>query len=162
MEKIKRSRQQKKKQKLSFAGLLPSDLVDRKKRKPQDPPAPVSAFYQIKAPVILENPSSPLSDFNFNPNGKWYGEKASGLLQPPTHNIKHRQVTLDFISPSIGAFSPNTNWFGEKATGLFSYPNHLVPKRHATTLYHYIVLYYYIIETSFIAKHLSVYKLFHP
>jgi len=131
MEKIKRSRQQKKKQKLSFAGLLPSDLVDRRKRKPQDPPAPVSAFYQIKAPVILENPSSPLSDFNFNPNGKWYGEKASGLLQPPTHNIKHRQVTLDFISPSIGAFSPNTNWFGEKATGLFSYPNHLVPKRES-------------------------------
>ena len=134
MEKIKRSRQQKKKHQLSFEGLLPSDLVDRRKRKPQDPPVPVSALYQIKAPVALEHPSSPLSDFNFNPNGKWYGEKISGLLTPPPHNIKHRQVTLDFISPSIGAFSPNTNWFGEKATGLFSYPNHLVPKRHATLL----------------------------
>ena len=134
MAKIKRSRQQKKKQQLSFEGLLPSDLVDRrKKRKPQDPPVPASAFYQIKAPVTLDHPSSPLSDFNFNPNGKWYGEKASGLLTPPAHNIKHRQVILDFISPSIGAFSPNKNWFGEKATGLSSYPNHLVPKRHATT-----------------------------
>jgi len=72
MAKIKRSRQQKKKQQLSFEGLLPSDLVDRrKKRKPQDPPVPASAFYQIKAPVTLDHPSSPLSDFNFNPNGKW-------------------------------------------------------------------------------------------
>jgi len=35
MEKIKRSQQQKKKQKLSFAGLLPSDLVDRGKGNPK-------------------------------------------------------------------------------------------------------------------------------
>ena len=50
MKKIKN--QSKKKSKLSFEGLLPDDLIDRKKRKHQDPPVP--AFYQIKAPVTLD------------------------------------------------------------------------------------------------------------
>merc|ERR1712027_5976 len=111
----------------SFEGLLPDDLIDRRKRKHQDPPVP--AFYQIKAPVTLDFNSPPVGDFSFNPNGKWYGDKAAGLLQPPNHNIKHRQVSLDFVSPSSGEFNPNNNWFGEKQTGFFTYPNHLVPKR---------------------------------
>jgi len=116
-----------KKSKLSFEGLLPDDLIDRRKRKHQDPPVP--AFYQIKPPVTLDFHSPPVGDFSFNPNGKWYGDKATGLLQPPNHNIKHRQVSLDFVSPSSGEFNPNNNWFGEKQTGFFTYPNHLVPKR---------------------------------
>jgi len=125
MQKIKN--QSKKKSKLSFEGLLPDDLIDRKKRKHQDPQVP--AFYQIKAPVKLDYYSGSLEDFAFNPNGKWYGEKATGLLKAPQHKIKDRQVTLDFISPSSGEFNPNKNWFGEKQTGFFTYPNHLVPKR---------------------------------
>ena len=136
-EMIKRSQQKKKKKaQLSFEGLLPSDLVDRRKRKHRDPPVP--AFYQIKAPVSLESPSKPLEDFAFTPTGQWYGEAAAGLLQPPAHTVKHRQVSLDFASPSLGSlaqFSPNTNWFGEKNTGLFSYPSHLVPKRHAPDMF---------------------------
>merc|ERR1712222_63759 len=125
---IKRHQKKQKKRQLSFAGLLPADLVDRRKRKHQEPQAP--AFYQIKAPVTLDYASKPLEDFGFNPNGKWYGEQATGLLQPPAHNIKHRQVSLDFASPSSSSsFSPNNNWFGEKQTGFFSYPSHLVPKR---------------------------------
>ena len=128
-ELIKRHQKKQKKRQSSFAGLLPADLIDRRKRKHQDPQVP--AFYQIKAPVTLDYSSKPLEDFGFNPNGKWYGEKATGLLQPPAHNIKHRQVSLDFASPSSSSsFSPNNNWFGEKQTGFFSYPNHLVPKRH--------------------------------
>ena len=132
-EMIKRSQQKKKKKaQLSFEGLLPSDLVDRRKRKHRDPPVP--AFYQIAAPVSLDSPSKPLEDFSFTPTGQWYGEPAAGLLQPPAHSGKQRHVSLDYTSPSLGAlaqFSPNTNWFGEKNTGLFSYPSHLVPKRHA-------------------------------
>ena len=132
-ELIKRHQQKQKKRQLSFEGLLPADLIDRRKRKHQDPQVP--AFYQIKAPVTLDYTSKPLEDFGFNPNGKWYGEKATGLLQPPAHNIKHRQVSLDFASPSsTSSFSPNSNWFGDKQTGFFSYPSHLVPKRHELSL----------------------------
>merc|ERR1712222_146544 len=68
-ELIKRHQKKQKKRQLSFAGLLPADLVDRRKRKHQDPQAP--AFYQIKAPVTLDYASKPLEDFGFNPNGKW-------------------------------------------------------------------------------------------
>lgn len=135
-ELIKRHQKKQKKRQSSFAGLLPADLIDRRKRKHQDPQVP--AFYQIKAPVTLDYSSKPLEDFGFNPNGKWYGEKATGLLQPTAHNIKHRQVSLDFASPSSSSsFSPNNNWFGEKQTGFFSYPNHLVPKRHELQTYLY-------------------------
>jgi len=124
---IKSHQEKQKKRHLSFEGLLPADLLDRRKRKHQDPQVP--AFYQIKAPVTLDFSSKPVEDFGFNPNGKWYGDQATGLLQPPAHNIKHRQVSLDFISPSTSSFSPNNNWFGEKQTGFFTYPSHLVPKR---------------------------------
>ena len=122
-------RNSQKKSKLSFQGLLPDDLIDRRKRKHQDP---VPAFYQIKPPVTLDFPSASFESFDFNPNGQWYGEKETGLAQPPRQNIiKRNPVTLDYVSPVTGAFSPTNAWFGEKETGLLTaYPNHLVPKRN--------------------------------
>ena len=123
-------RNSQKKSQLSFEGLLPDDLIERRKRKHQDPPVP--AFYQIKSPVTLDFPSASFESFDFNPNGGWKGEKATGLAQVPKPNkIKRQPVTLDYISPSTGTFSPNNNWFGEAETGLLtSYPNHLLPKRN--------------------------------
>ena len=123
-------RNSQKKSQLSFEGLLPADLIDRRKRKHQDPPVP--AFYQIKSPVTLDFPSASFESFDFDPTSSWYGEKATGLAVPPTQNkIKRQPVTLDYVSPSKGTFSPNSNWFGQKDTGLLtSYPNHLVPKRN--------------------------------
>merc|ERR1712203_727062 len=115
-------------------GLLPDDLVERRKRKHQDPRVP--AFYQIKSPVTLDFPSASFESFDFNPNGGWQGEKASGLAEVPKQNkIKRQPVTLDYVSPSSGTFSPNNNWFGEAETGLLtSYPNHLLPKRQTVSL----------------------------
>merc|ERR550539_2327526 len=130
----KMMRNSQKKSQLSFEGLLPDDLIERRKRKHQDPPVP--AFYQIKSPVTLDFPSASFESFDFNPNGGWYGEKATGLAQVPKPNkIKRQPVTLDYISPSTGTFSPNNNWFGEAETGLLtSYPNHLLPKRQTVSL----------------------------
>jgi len=127
-------RNSQKKSQLSFEGLLPADLIDRRKRKHQDPPVP--AFYQIKSPVTLDSPSASFESFDFNPNGGWFGEKATGLAEPPKSNKKKGQsVTLEYISPSSGTFSPNNNWFGEAETGLLtSYPNHLLPKRQTVSL----------------------------
>ena len=123
-------RNSQKKSQLSFEGLLPDDLIERRKRKHQDPPVP--AFYQIKSPVTLDFPSASFESFDFNPNGGWYGEKATGLAEPPKPSkIKRQPVTLDYVSPTTGTFSPNNNWFGEAESGLLtSYPNHLVPKRN--------------------------------
>ena len=123
-------RNSQKKSQLSFEGLLPDDLIERRKRKHQDPPVP--AFYQIKSPVTLDFPSASFESFDFNPNGGWYGEKATGLAEPPKPTkIKRQPVTLDYVSPTTGTFSPNNNWFGEAESGLLtSYPNHLVPKRN--------------------------------
>jgi len=131
-EMIKRSQQQK--QHLSFEGLLPQDIVERKKRKHRDPSPP--GLHLIKPPVSLDRPSTLSQNFDFNPNGKWFGDKATGLLQPQLHNIKNRQVTLDFVSPSSGLFSPNSDWFGEKGSGFFEYPNHLIPKRETVHVTH--------------------------
>lgn len=127
-------RNSQKKSQLSFEGLLPDDLIERRKRKHHDPPVP--AFYQIKSPVTLDFPSASFESFDFNPNGGWYGEKATGLAEPPKPNkIKRQPVTLDYISPASGTFSPNNNWFGEAETGLLtSYPNHLLPKRQTVSL----------------------------
>jgi len=127
-------RNSQKKSQLSFEGLLPDDLVERRKRKHQDPRVP--AFYQIKSPVTLDFPSASFESFDFNPNGGWQGEKASGLAEVPKQNkIKRQPVTLDYVSPSSGTFSPNNNWFGEAETGLLtSYPNHLLPKRQTVSL----------------------------
>ena len=123
-------RNSQKKSQLSFEGLLPDDLIERRKRKHHDPPVP--AFYQIKSPVTLDFPSASFESFDFNPNGGWKGEKATGLAKAPKPNKKKRQpVTLDYISPSSGTFSPNNNWFGSAETGLLtSYPNHPLPKRN--------------------------------
>jgi len=127
-------RNSQKKSQLSFEGLLPDDLIERRKRKHHDPPVP--AFYQIKSPVTLDFPSASFESFDFNPNGGWYGETATGLAEAPKPNKKKRQpVTLDYISPSTGSFSPNKNWFGEAETGLLtSYPHHLLPKRQTVSL----------------------------
>ena len=123
-------RNSQKKSQLSFEGLLPDDLINRRKRKHQDPPVP--AFYQIKSPVTLDFPSASFESFDFNPNGRWYGEKETGLARPPRQNVIKRQpVSLDFVSPTTGSFSPNANWFGEKQKGLLtSYPSHDLPKRN--------------------------------
>ena len=90
------------------------------------------AFYQIKSPVTLDFPSASFESFDFNPNGRWYGEKETGLARPPRQNVIKRQpVSLDFVSPTTGSFSPNANWFGEKQKGLLtSYPSHDLPKRN--------------------------------
>ena len=124
-ELLKRSQHQS--QQLSFEGLLPEDIVERSKRKHQNPTPP--GLHLIKPPVSLDFHSASFENLNFNPNGKWYGDKETDLLQPPNHNIKHRQVTLDYISPTTGAFSPNSNWFGEKESGFLENPYHAIPKR---------------------------------
>merc|ERR1711953_1094721 len=62
-------RNSQKKSQLSFEGLLPDDLINRRKRKHQDPPVP--AFYRIKSPVTLDFPSASFESFDFNPNGRW-------------------------------------------------------------------------------------------
>jgi len=102
-------RNSQKKSQLSFSGLLPEDLIDRRKRKHQDP---VPAFYQIKSPVTLDFPSASFESFDFNPNGGWFGEKETGLATAyPNHLVPKRQTApLSRPSSSLSSqenFSPS-------------------------------------------------------
>ena len=112
------------------------------KRKQKRHPQPeIQTYVQSKPPVNLEFNSALLKSFdsknsNFNPNGKWYGAKQTGLLKPQTHNLKKKSVILEFASPSVGSFAPNGRWFGDKATGLLTYPNYIVPNRDVFCFVH--------------------------
>merc|ERR1712222_138953 len=129
-ELIKRHQKKQKKRQLSFAGLLPADLVDRRKRKHQDPQVP--AFYQIKAPVTLDYASKPLEDFGFNPNGKWYGEQATGLLQlifPKKQLVRGKADWLLLLSQSLG--SKKGLCLGEDSSQEGVHQGELLPQRVA-------------------------------
>jgi len=117
---------------LTFEGLMLSQVQDRKHKRHQDPQIPT--FVQSRPPVNLDFTSALLrnsdTNTNFNPNGKWYGEKQSDLLAPKMNIIKRNPVILEFVSPSVGSFTPNGRAFGDKATGLLTYPNYAIPNRN--------------------------------
>jgi len=109
-----------------------SQVQDRKHKRHQNQQIPT--FVQSRPPVNLDFTSALLrnsdTNTNFNPNGKWYGEKQSDLLTPKTNIIKRNPVILEFVSPSVGSFTPNGRAFGDKATGLLTYPNYAIPNRN--------------------------------
>jgi len=120
---------------LTFEGLLLSQVEDRKQKRHPEPEIPT--FIQNKPPVTLDYHSALLQNSainnNFNPNGKWYGEKQTDLLTP-TNIIKRNPVHLEFVSPSVGSFTPNGRAFGDKITGLLYQPNYVIPNRPPTII----------------------------
>ena len=118
--------------KLTFEGLMLSQVEDRKQKRHPEPE--IKTFVQYKPPVTLDHSSASLqnSDIynNFNPNGKWYGEKQTDLLTSKVNILKRNPVQLEFVSPSVGSFAPNGRAFGEKTTGLLTYPNYVVQNRN--------------------------------
>merc|ERR1719244_939263 len=121
---------------LTFEGLLLSQVEDRKQKRHQEPQ--IQTFSQAKPPVTLDYHSDLIQNSainnNFNPNGKWYGEKQTDLLTPKTNILKRDPVHLDFVSPSVGSFTPNGRAFGDKMTGLLNHPNYVLPDRPTTII----------------------------
>ena len=100
-----RQRLSRTKQQLTFEGLLLTELAKRQKRRHRDPSPPIGL--QNTGGVSLEYSSDPatLGTNSFWPNGRWYGEKATGLLQPPAAAAPRPPVTLDYLSPAADPFT---------------------------------------------------------
>jgi len=117
--------------KLTFEGLMLSQLEDRKQKRHQNQKVPT--FVKSKPPVTLDYNSASLQSSainnEFSPNGKWYGEKQRDLLTPKINILKRNPVELEFVSPSIGSFTPNGRAYGDKIMGLMTEPNYVIRDR---------------------------------